>query len=727
MVPMRDRSGGLGDARRYRPRGMTLREAGEATRSNADPFRPALQVVDGGRRRGTPANGGTTRRSGPAQPGRTGTAGSGTADQDKPARKTAGGKPTGTSRAAKPAGQAGRTAASGATRAAKPAGQSGRTAASGTSRSKPPGRRPAGTRAPRRRLARLGHPMRRLRLGTVIVLVLFTVLGGRLVQLQLTSAKAYAADALAQRLITLEVPAPRGAILDRSGAVLAHSVEARYVYADPSMIDDAAEVADRLTPVLGIARSELIAKMRKQKLSDGQPQRFVYLARGVDIDTGAAVEALNIKGIGVRRDERREQPGHDLAANVIGFTNKELTGLAGLEAGYDEVLRGSNGSRTLELGGNGREIPDGYHKEVAAHPGSSVQLTLDRDLQYQAQQALASRMRSIRADMGAAVVLDVHTGDVLAMVSYPAFDATNPLAYPAASRVDYASQAVVEPGSVHKAVVFGAALQEGVVKPDTTVLVPTSITKGDTTYHDTHWHDQVRMTIPGILAYSSNIGTIEVASKLGPAKLYEYQRKFGLGTATGLGLPGEASGLVQPPSRWSGSSAGSIPIGLGIAVTPLQMAQVYATVANDGVWVQPHLLERTIGPDGRRQAAGAPSEHRVMSAENAGALRQALEAVVTVPDATGTSAQITGYRVAGKTGTGLRVVNNHYQEGNVASFVGMAPADAPRYVVAVFAHSPSGMGGTVAGPVFRDIMSFTLRHYHVPPTGTKPPTFKVYG
>jgi len=253
-----------------------------------------------------------------------------------------------------------------------------------------------------------------------------------------------------------------------------------------------------------------------------------------------------------------------------------------------------------------------------------------------------------------------------------------------------------------------------------------TVRKGDQTYRDTHpFPSGTRITLPALLAFSSNVGTIAVADQLGPQRLYEYQQKFGLGKPTGEGIPGESGGLVQPPQNWSGSSYGSIPIGQGISVTPLQMAAVYAAIANDGVWVQPHLVRATVGRDGKVAPSAAPASHRVLSAANAAALRTMLEAVVTVDGATGRSAALPGYRVAGKTGTGSKVVDGHYVPGDVASFIGMAPADAPRYVIAVFAHTAGGEGGKVAAPAFRDMMAFTLSRFQVPPTGTPAPTFVI--
>jgi cell division protein FtsI (penicillin-binding protein 3) len=285
----------------------------------------------------------------------------------------------------------------------------------------------------------------------------------------------------------------------------------------------------------------------------------------------------------------------------------------------------------------------------------------------------------------------------------------------------------IDPGSVHKAIVLAACLQEGVVTPDTTIPLPLTIRKGATTFDDSHWHPPMaNFTLPGILAWSSNVGAITLADRLGAEKLYEYQRAFGLGEPIGEGLPGEATGLVQPPENWSADAYGSIPIGLGVSATPLQMAAVYAAIANGGVYVRPHLVKAFIEPGGTVTPAPEPLTRRVISVVNATALRSMLEAVVTAHDATGHAAAIDGYRVAGKTGTGQLVVDNAYASGEVGSFIGMAPADAPRYVVAVFAHTPSGSGGTVAAPGFAEMMRHVLLRYRVAPSGTQPPTFTIY-
>jgi cell division protein FtsI (penicillin-binding protein 3) len=561
--------------------------------------------------------------------------------------------------------------------------------------------------------------------------VLFVTIGGRLVELQLIDARGYAAKGLLNRVQTIPLAAPRGTIYDRDRNVLAHSVDARYVYGDPGLVQDPEQEARQLAPLLGTPASELVPKLRRHNYENGTLVRFEYLARGIDVSVADQVRALNLKGIGVDADERRDVPGHDLASNLLGYTGYELTGVAGLESSYNDLLRGVAGKRTFEIGGGdvAAEIPSGYHLEEPAKPGSSLQLTINRDLQFQVQYLLSQQMQKVRADFGTAVVIEVASGEVLAQASYPSYDAAEPSKTPASQRGDANTNLVVDPGSVAKVITLAAALQEGVLKPDSTVTVGPTVRKGDTTYSDTHpFPTGTRLTLPGILAYSSNVATIGVADQLGAQRLYDYQRRFGLGAVTGEGLPGESPGLIQPPANWSGSSYGSIPIGNGMSVTPLQMTEIYATIANHGVWVRPHLVKNVIRPDGTTVAPPAAKTRRVLSPAVADQLRQMLEAVVTVDGATGHRAAVPGYRVAGKTGTGKFVgPNGKYVTGDVGSFIGMAPADAPRYVIGVFAHSPGGEGGDVSAPAFSQMMAFALGQNQVPPTGTTVPPFRTTG
>jgi cell division protein FtsI (penicillin-binding protein 3) len=603
----------------------------------------------------------------------------------------------------------------------------------------PAGRRPGvperRTPAPAPARPRPARSRRRIRLVTVFSLALFTVIGLRLVVLQVGQSPAAVELLLAQqrsRLVEIELPAPRGSIVDRSGAVLARSVESRYVYADPELIEDAPAAAARLSPLLGIAPSRLTRLMAKKKRPGGAASRFEYLARGVDIPLARGIDNLGLAGIGTGRDERRDVSGADLASNLIGFTGEDRTGLEGLEARYDDVLRGQDGRLVHERGNPGvddgrlaKEIPSGYHRLTRPRPGATLHLTIDRDLQFQAQRALCPTLAQAEAAFGAAVVLDVATGEVLVQASCPGFNAARPLDHSPAERADVASSVAAEPGSTHKAFVIAAALQEGVITPDTTVPADGPLVRGGTPFADEHPRPAgTRLTIPQVLAYSSNVGTIAVADRLGPQRIFDYQQRFGLGTATGEGMPGESPGRLLAPLRWSPSASGSVPIGTSVDATLLQMAAGYAAIANDGVYVAPRLVRSTVAADGTVSPGPAPRTRRVLSPEVAAEVRTMLEAVVVHPGGTGRRAAVPGHRVAGKTGTVDRFVDGRYTTANAVSFIGMAPAEAPRYVVAVSAAVPRGAGGAVAAPVFSSIMSLALSRYRVPPSTTRPPSFE---
>ena len=781
--------GGIGEARAYTPRGRTVREGDQRTRSprtgrNTDPFRPALQVLDGGRpardrRRAADEEEPPTQRAGTEKPTRDkptrdrptrdkpgkekpepkGRATRGRADEDewdeaprRTGRTTAG---TGRSRAtANPRrGTAstrtdGRGAAFARTEANARIGRERRVAA-------PPGpRRTAGERfakagPPARPGARRPAPVipaeppklangtRRLRLGTVLALALFATIGVRLIVLQVADTRASAESLQEQRqnrLTKVVLPAPRGAILDRSNEVLAHSVAARYIYADPELVTDPAATAAKLSPLLGQAPSRLIQLMAKKKRPGGGASRFEYLARGVDIAVADKIAAMNLAGINSDLDERRDVPGADLAANLIGFTGEDHSGLEGLEARYDDLLRGTDGVRVFEIGNPdvekgklAKEIPGGFSSYTAAAPGSSIQLTIARDLQFQVQRILSQQMEKYDATIAAAVVLDARTGEVLAQASYPTYNAAKPFDFKPTEREDVATSVVSDPGSTHKAFTIGAAMQEGLITPDSLITVGPALERGGYSFVDTHRQDAgTKLTIPGVLAYSSNVGTIRIADKLGKERLYEYQQKFGLGRATNEGMPGEATGKLLAPEEWSGSASGSVPIGMSVDATLLQMVAGYGAIANDGTYIQPHLIKATVsGKDGTVTPAAAPETHSVLSPETASKLRGMMEAVVDAKGATGTRAAVDGYRVAGKTGTGKMLVEGQYTSHNAGSFIGMAPADNPRFVIGVFADVADGTGGDVAAPAFSQMMAATLLHFRVPPSGTKPPTFKL--
>ena len=737
------RRGALSEARRYSPRGRTVRDTHDDRHDHHDDApRPDLKVVSD-RRRGSPPAGDTDRRR------REGTGG---ADSDRRRRKdgtdrrgdTAGNRDTAGKRGAADTRRADR----GDMRRGDRADTRGRRGAetrggadkrrgggdekrrrgvgrSGSERGRQAARRP---KRPVRagRAVRLGEPRRRLRIGTALILLVFVVIAGRLVELQFTEAPALAAEGLDNRLRTTPLYAPRGAILDRDGTVLVHSVEARDVSANPEEIKDAADAAARLSPLLGIPASRLAEKL-KRRVVDGVPVRYALLARGLDIDDGEAVRSLKIAGIYLDRGERRDVPGHDLAANLLGFVGHDGDGLYGLESTYDNKLKGTAGELVVERV-DGKDIPGGYRKQTSPKPGIAVQLTIDRDLQFQVQGMLTTALDKAKAKWGSAVVIDVATGEVVADASYPTYDAADPFATDDQERwQDVSTSVVFEPGSVHKAITIGAALQEGAVKPDDTFMVEPSIHRGDKDFVDAVPHPTALMTLPGILAYSSNVGTIKIGEKLGPDKLFEYQKKFGLGTRPETGLPNEAPGLLQKPADWSGTDRGSIPIGHGVSTTPMQMAAAFAAIANDGKWVQPHVVKATVGADGKPVVPRVRTQ-QALSPEIARTLRNDMEAVVVADHGTGRAGAIPLYRVAGKTGTGLmRGPDGKQLTGSVASFIGMAPVDAPRFVVAVSAYIPGASDSGASAPIFKDVMTATLRKFHVAPTGTPVPDFRIFG
>jgi cell division protein FtsI (penicillin-binding protein 3) len=757
--------GGIGDARAYTPRGRTVREGDQRTRSprtgrNADPFRPALQVLDGGQ----PARGRDAEEPAPQR-------------RDKPERDEPEREPKGRTKGSGATGSrstgsrideddwdeaprrngrakagAGRIRATANPRRGAASTRTEAGARTGRERkvAVPPGpRRSAGgrpakavppTRPGSRRPApaipaeppKLANSTRRLRLGTVLALALFATIGVRLVVLQVGGSAASAESLLKQResrLTEVILPAPRGSILDSSGAVLARSVEARLIYADPVLVKNPAGTAAKLSPELGIPQSKLMELMAKRKRPGGGESRFEFLARGVDIAVADRIAAMKLPGIGSDNDERRDIPGADLAANLIGFTGYDHTGLEGLEARYDELLRGTDGKRIFEIGRGdlAKEIPGGYLRQTDPSPGSSIQLTINLDLQFEVQRELSQQMEKANATVAAAVVMNPKTGEVLAQASYPPYNAAKPEDFKPKDREDVATSVIADPGSTHKAFTIGAALQEGVITPDSLITVGPALERGGYEFVDGHRQEAgTKLTIPGVLAYSSNVGTIRIADKLGKQKLYEYQQRFGLGRATNEGMPGEATGKLLAPDEWSGSASGSVPIGMSVDATLIQMTAGYAAIANDGTYIQPHLIKATIsGKDGKVTPAPKPETHEVLSPTTAAQLREMMESVVDAKGATGIQAAVDGYRVSGKTGTGKMLVEGQYTKHNAGSFIGMAPAEDPQFVIGVFADVPDGTGGSVAAPAFSEMMSSALRHYRVPPSGTEPPTFKL--
>lgn len=574
-----------------------------------------------------------------------------------------------------------------------------------------------------RRRVPLGQPSRRLGVGLAAVLALLALLAGRLVQLQGLDTQAFALKAEEERVRTVALTASRGDILDRDGHRLAVTVAAKAVTADPELIRDPTAAAQQLSPLVGVPVPELAERL-------GRASRFVYLARGLEAAAAEQVRALGIAGVFIVSESRRVHPGGELAANVVGFTSQDGGGQAGVELAFDELLTGRDGSRTMEVDSEGRPIPSGISRVAEVVEGRSVSLTIDRDLQWRAQEALAAQLKATRAEQGSVTVMDPRTGEVLAMATAPTFDANAPGLSSAPERVNTSISNVFEPGSVNKVITAAAALEEGVVTPDSVIDVPLGFRVSDKVFRDAHPPKTPQLTFNGVIATSSNVGTITVAQRLGDQRLYDYLRAFGFGSKTGIGLPGESRGILAEPQDWWGSQSGTIPIGQGVSATALQATSVYATIANGGVRIAPTVVRGTLGSDGQLQPADAPETRRVISEDNTRKLIHMLEAA-TGDEGTAPEARIDGYRVAGKTGTARRVdpETGRYIRGDyTASFIGFAPAEAPRLVVQVSIDNPRTAiyGGAVAAPVFRDVMAFGLAKAKVGPTNTKAPPLELF-
>ena len=546
----------------------------------------------------------------------------------------------------------------------------------------------------------------------VVFTLLFVAMGARLVIVQIVEAPRYKELAARQRERIVEFPARRGAILDRNGESLAISLGTSMVFTDPAHVTDPVGGAASLARVLKEDPVALEAKMRGSVPGD----RFEYIARQVAPDLVRRIKALDIDGIYFEDEPKRYYPGARLASHLLGFVNVEGTAFGGVEGAYDGILAGEPGEMTLEQDPAGTPLPQAEYSQTRAKPGRSLFLTIDKEIQYFTEHTLLQATRQYSAVAGSAVVMRVGTGEILAMANVPSFDANEPGEAPPETQRNRAVTDVYEPGSAFKIVTASAALEENIVTPKTMFTVPYSMPVADRVIHDSHTHPTERMTVTEIIEQSSNVGTVQIGMKLGGARLQEYMKKFGFGSATGLDFPGESPGIMIPRSEWSGSTIGTLPIGQGVAVTPLQMAAAYQTIANGGIWVEPKLLYSTMDSNGKITTAATPAIRSVIARETAAAMRKILAGVVR--HGTGIEAQIPGYQVAGKTGTAQKPApGGGYGNDYVGSFGGFAPASRPEIVVFVMLDEPSPIwGGSTAAPTFRLITEFALRHLGVAPT-----------
>lgn len=539
------------------------------------------------------------------------------------------------------------------------------------------------------------------------------VVAARLFWLQVLDSNRMSAMAAEQRIRTLTLPAQRGSILASDGTELAISLDTQTIYASPREVKDPKVAAMALAPVLSIDTSKL-----EEKLS--RDSGFVYLARRQDAAVAEQVKQLEIPGVGLLHEPKRFYPAGSLAAQVLGFVGDENKGLAGLESAYDDLLSGRPGKAVTERDPAGRVIPVGESSVEEAVSGNDLVLTIDKQIQYEAEGALARAIKTWNAQGGTVIVMEPRTGNILAMANNPTFDPNDLERSNAVSRRNRAAVDVLEPGSVSKMVTAAAALETRVTTPTDVMQVDDQLRIGSKMFKDSHAHPVLTLSFAQVIQSSSNVGTIMVAERLGKQSLYEYLGRFGYGRKTGLGFPGESAGILPKPEKWWRTSLGTIAIGQGVAVTPLQLTRAYATLANGGVEVQPNLVKATIDAEGRRHPAKPPAGTRVIKPETAQELTEMLVGVTGSSIGTGKAAAIPGYRVAGKTGTAQKPrVGAPGYSGYMSSFVGFAPADDPQLVVSVVLDDPVPfLAGETAAITFREVMQFSLRRLGTQPAGS---------
>ncbi len=577
----------------------------------------------------------------------------------------------------------------------------------------------------------------RLTAGFAAVCTLLIVIGGRLVQLQGIDHADYAGAAAAQRVDTIPLHALRGQIVDRYGHVLAYTADAQDITADPQQIaaSDRLRYAALLAPLVDEQELDLLAQLAK-------PGQYALVATAVPPQAAQQVMKLNLPGIYTQATTQRQYPAQTTASNVIGLVHSDGSGAAGIEYQFNDVLAGMDGSLTYAVDGTGNINPSGPNIRKNPIDGGTVRLTIDQDLQYTVQNYLDQAVAESGARDGEVAILDAHTSQVLALASSQSFDPADPSTITPNVSLDPPVQTVFEPGSVNKVVTFSAAIEKGLINPQSHIMVPGDISIGGVTVHDDWSHAPVMYTATGIITQSSNVGTLEIAQKLGAPAWDYYERRFGIGTQTGIGLPGESAGIMPPMSEWSDSSFANLPIGQGEAMTILQLAGMYQTVANNGVRVPPRIVDSITNPDGSTVNTQAAPGVPVVSAKTAQTVRTMLESV-TLPGGTGVKAAIPGYRIAGKTGTAQQPDPAHggaYSSWmNWDTFAGIAPADNPQFVVAIMIDNPAHglQGGDVAAPLYKEIASYELEHAQIPPSGSasrhvplmvcSPPVIATYG
>jgi len=553
----------------------------------------------------------------------------------------------------------------------------------------------------------------------VMLALVFGVFAARLVQLQGLDSSRYATLAASERQQTITLPSTRGTILDTNGVPLATTVDAVDVIVDQTQLSNPAAAALQLAGPLARQPAELQAAM-----SGDDP--YVPLQRTVDGLVWSTIRQLGIKGIYAEPSADRAYPAGSVAGSLLGFVGDDGQGLAGLESAYQDLLAGTPGSLSYERDSAGRVIPLAEQARVDPVPGRGLQLTLDRDIQWFTEQALAAKVAEAEAESGSAVVLNPATGAILAMATVPVLDPRDPEATAEADRGNRAVEESYEPGSVQKVLTMAALLDSGVAESDDVFTVSDEIQRADRVIGDHTGHEDWQITLAGILAQSSNVGTLLAAERLDKGTLRDYLVRFGYGSPPGLGLPGETPGLL--PEQWSDLQRDTISFGQGLSTTIVHLAGAYGAIANGGTRMAPYLVEAVVEPDGTQRPVPREEPIEVISAEAAAEVTTMMEGVMG-PDGTARNVAVDGYRLAGKTGTAERLDPEcSCYRGYTATFAGFAPADDPALVAVVSIQDPQRgrYGGQLGGPVFADIMSFALPRLGVAPSGTPAPEVTVF-
>jgi cell division protein FtsI (penicillin-binding protein 3) len=579
----------------------------------------------------------------------------------------------------------------------------------------------------------------RHRTGNAVILVALIVATAQLFYLQVPRAAGLRAEAAGQLKVTDVEKAVRGSIVDRNNDQLAFTIEARALTFQPRKIRKqlaeakqknavAPDPQQRLREIANEVSTRLnnrpdTATVLKKLQSD---ETFVYLARAVDPAIASAI-TTKYPEVGAERQDLRQYPGGSLAANIVGGIDWDGHGLLGLEDAMDAVLAGTDGSVTYDRGSDGVVIPGSYRNRHKAVNGSTVQLTIDDDIQFYVQQQVQQAKNLSGARNVSAVVLDAKTGEVLAMSNDNTFDPSQDIGRQGNKQLgNLVVSSPYEPGSVNKVVTASSVIEYGLTNPDEVLSVPGSIHMGGVTVHDAWDHGAMPYTTTGVFGKSSNVGTLMLAQRVGPERYYDMLKRFGLGQRTGVGLPGESAGLVPPIDQWSGSTFSNLPIGQGLSMTLLQMTGMYQTIANDGLRMPPRIVKATIAPDGSRTEEPRPEGVRVVSPQAAQTVRTMLRAVVQrdprgYQQGTGPAAAVDGYQIAGKTGTAQQInpaCGCYFDDVYWITFAGMAPADDPRYVIGMMMdnprHAADGSPGSSAAPLFHSIAGWLMQRENIP-------------